>query len=223
MRNPNTTSKKVDRGPFRFSATAIAIVLIATMAVFASAKAPNGATGVSDPAHRIEAPGLPNAAQVTATVYRGAQPEPAGYAELKNMGVDIVVDFRDQPSQARDEKTRVEASGMKFVSIPWSAHYDPTRAQLLAFFGVLRDNPQKKVFVHCEAGADRTGTMIALYRVGLDRWTPDQAVAEMKLFHFHYVRFGHLAKYVQNFPSALSVDNSLLAGFAPATEASIQQ
>ena len=47
--------------------------------------------------------------------------------------------------------------------------------------------------------------------------TPQQAVAEMKLFHFHSVYFPHLARYVEAFPAALGLDQSLLAGFAPAT------
>lgn len=179
--------------------------------------------GVSDAARQLSLANLPNSAQVTPTLYRGAQPDPAGYAQLKNLGVEIVVDFRQEKSEIKDEQARVEAAGMRFVSIPWSPLNDPTRAQIISFFALLKDNPQKKVFIHCEAGADRTGTMIALYRVGLDRWTPQQAVAEMKLFHYHNVLYGHLAQLVQKFPAAIAVDPALLAGYAPATALSPQQ
>jgi protein tyrosine/serine phosphatase len=206
---------------FRSKPWIIAVALAVSAMVFASSARPAQKTnGVSDPAQRLSVSSLPNAAQVTPTLYRGAQPESAGYSQLKQLGIEVVVDFHDQKSEIKEEQARVQAVGMRFISIPWSAHTNPTRAQVISFFGVLRDNPQKKVFIHCEAGADRTGTMIALYRVGLDRWTTEQAVAEMNLFHFHSVRFPHLARYVVAFPAALAADPSLLAGFAPATASS---
>lgn len=194
----------------------IATALTAIFSLLApSARSAQKLAGVSDPPHILSVSSLPNAAQLTPTLYRGAQPLPDGYAKLKEIGIDIVVDFRDENSQVKDEQARVQAAGMRFISIPWSAHSNPTRAQVMSFFSVLRDNPQNKVFVHCEAGADRTGTMVALYRVALDHWTPQQAIAEMKIFHFHSLYFPHLARYVGLFPSALEADPALLAGFAP--------
>jgi protein tyrosine/serine phosphatase len=187
-----------------------ALALIASSASFAQK-----IDGVSDPPKELSVPSLPNSAKVTANLYRGAQPGPSGYAQLKNLGIEIVVDLRQEKPEIKDEQARVEASGMRFVSIPWSPLNNPSRAQIISFFDLLKDNPQKKIFVHCEEGADRTGTMIALYRVGLDGWTPQQAVAEMNLFHFHSVLYPHLARLVQEFPAAIAADPALLAGFAP--------
>jgi protein-tyrosine phosphatase len=36
------------------------------------------------------------------------------------------------------------------------------------------------VFVHCRRGADRTGTVVACYRIGHDRWDGGKAIAEAK-------------------------------------------
>jgi tyrosine-protein phosphatase SIW14 len=179
--------------------------------------------GVADPPQRISISSLPNAAEVTPNLYRGAQPDPSGYAQLKNLGIEVVVDFREEKSEVKDEQARVSAAGMRFVSIPWSPLNNPTRAQIISFFSVLRDNPQKKIFVHCEAGSDRTGVMIALYRIELDHWTTEQALAEMKLFRFHNVLYAHLARYVRAFPAAVIADPALLAGFAPANASSPKQ
>jgi protein tyrosine/serine phosphatase len=41
------------------------------------------------------------------------------------------------------------------------------------------------VFVHCQHGADRTGMMVAAYRVMEMGWTPEEAAAELPRFGFH--------------------------------------
>ena len=43
----------------------------------------------------------------------------------------------------------------------------------------------QKVFVHCYFGDDRTGTMVATYRIAMDQWTSDEAYNEMRAYHFH--------------------------------------
>ena len=35
------------------------------------------------------------------------------------------------------------------------------------------------VLVHCEHGSDRTGTMVAIYRIAFEGWTKAQATDEM--------------------------------------------
>jgi tyrosine-protein phosphatase SIW14 len=130
-----------------------------------------------------------------------------------------VVDFRGEGGEVSAEKKSVEALGMKFVSLPWNGAGLPSRDELLTFFTLLRDNPDQKVFIHCEYGADRTGVMIALYRIAVDHWTPSQAISEMKDFHYHSFMLPHLAKYVKAFPAALAADPSL-AGAVPAARPS---
>jgi len=172
----------------------------------------------ADPAVIITIPGVSNAARVESTLYRGGQPSAAAYAELKKLGIDVVVDFQDSVKEIQSEKQLVEAGGMAFVSIPWSATKDPTRETVTAFFATLRASPGKKVFVHCERGADRTGTMIALYRIANDHWTPDQAVAEMKAFHYWSFLLPHLARYVQAFVTTVASDPTLIGQAIPATQ-----
>jgi protein tyrosine/serine phosphatase len=35
------------------------------------------------------------------------------------------------------------------------------------------------VFVHCRYGSDRTGTMIAIYRIAVQNWDREEAIREM--------------------------------------------
>jgi protein tyrosine/serine phosphatase len=55
------------------------------------------------------------------------------------------------------------------------------------------------VFVHCRRGADRTGVVVAVYRVCVEGWTKEDAIAEMMTggFHFHS-SWQHLVRYVRD-------------------------
>jgi tyrosine-protein phosphatase SIW14 len=153
--------------------------------------------------------GIDNFGRINPQLYRGAQPEPEGFAELKKLGVDIVVRLSLGDEGAAAEKEQVEALGMEFVAIPWSTMREPEREKVVTFVSLIRDNPGKTVFVHCKRGADRTGVFIAAYRIAFDRWTPTQAMAEMNAFHYHYIFLPHLQRYVEAFPSWLVSDPSL--------------
>jgi protein tyrosine/serine phosphatase len=171
-----------------------------------------------DAAERITLKGVSNAAQVNSMLYRGGQPSIDALPGLKKLGIGVIVDFRDDANSIGWEKKGVESQGMTFVSIPWSASKDPSREKVAAFFATLNDNPGKKIFVHCERGADRTGTMIALYRIAYDHWTPDQALAEMSEFHYWNHVFPNLTRYVEAFPKTLASDPSLAGQTVPAPQ-----
>src|ERR1700686_1275245 len=50
--------------------------------------------------------------------YRGAQPKAEDFKELKALGIQTVIDLRDDPMSY--EKGAVEALGMRYVNIPMS-------------------------------------------------------------------------------------------------------
>jgi protein tyrosine phosphatase (PTP) superfamily phosphohydrolase (DUF442 family) len=170
---------------------------------------PSAATGSSDVPHtigkKIRVSGVANFGKVTPTLYRGAQPTKKGFENLSKMGVGIVVDLRDGDEHGQEEKD-VTALGMKFVAIPWRCS-SPKDGYFAKFLTVLRDNPDKKVFVHCHVGVDRTGMMIASYRMAEQGWTAEEALREMKAFGFspfHQLMCYGLDSYEQRFPSVVS-------------------
>jgi len=155
-------------------------------------------------------PGLPNFGQVSKTLFRGAQPSEDGFRSLQHMGITIVVNFRNDDEATR-EKAAVEALGMKYVAIPWSGRQNPSTPQVVQFLDLVRDNPQAKIFVHCQRGADRTGTMVAAYRIVVEQASTKDAVGEMLRYHYAHFWLPQLERYVVSIPQLLKTDSSLSA------------
>jgi tyrosine-protein phosphatase SIW14 len=164
-----------------------------------------------------EPDGIENFSQVTQTLYRGAQPTAAGFTKLRDMGIGIIVNFRDEAGETADEKKQVESLGMKYVGIPWSGRQNPSSAQIIQFLDLIRANPQAKIFVHCLRGADRTGTMIAAYRIAVEHQTVANAVSEMHQFHYDHFWLPQLERYVDSLPHLLQSD-ALYSAYAPVAE-----
>jgi protein tyrosine/serine phosphatase len=159
--------------------------------------------------------GIPNFARVTDTLYRGAQPSSAGFNALQHMGVGIVVNFRNEAKETSTEKDAVESLGMKYVGIPWSGRDNPSDAQIVQFLDLVRDNPKTKIFIHCQRGADRTGTMVAAYRVVVQHQSVQDAVSEMHSFHYDHFWLPQLERYVISLPRLLH-DDPLFAAYITA-------
>jgi protein tyrosine phosphatase (PTP) superfamily phosphohydrolase (DUF442 family) len=155
--------------------------------------------------------GVPNFDHVAANLYRGGQPTAEGFNSLHEMGVGMVINFRDDPKEIADEKREVESLGIKYVGLPWSARHDPLSAQIVDFLDLVRANPNTKIFVHCRRGADRTGTMIASYRVAVEHKPVADAVAEMHQYHYDSFWLPHLQRYIESLPGLLEKDPEFAA------------
>jgi len=187
------------------------LLLVVTVAVL-----PTPGTGQSDnnqnqshsQASWLQVEGVPRLAQVSPYLFRGAQPSDEGLAELKKMGISIIVDMRTGSRKSEQEK--VTKLGMQYVQIPWHCPFprDPTFAQ---FLKIMEDNPQKKVFVHCRLGDDRTGMAVAAYRMAEQGWSAEQAMQEMQQFGFdwtHHAICPGLAGYEESFPERLKKEKT---------------
>ena len=171
------------------------------------------------PAH-VTLHGLPNFGIVSPQLYRGGQPKDAGFAELKRLGVDIVANLRNETGHIAREHALVNAHGMRYVSIPWEGRHTPSAEQVAQFLKLLHANADRKVFVHCRRGAERTGVFVACYRIAREHWTPEQALAEMERFRFRGLRFGHLKRFVRSFPRSCCATRSRGRTIRPRTNAS---
>jgi tyrosine-protein phosphatase SIW14 len=154
-------------------------------------------------AKRLSGKGIPNFAQVSPNLYRGAQPSAEGLVALKHLGVDIIVDLRGSASDT--EKAAVTKLGMQYVSIPSHCPF-PKDEPWAHFLKVMQENRDKKVFVHCRLGDDRTGVAVASYRIADEGWSAEEALKEMEDFGFtgvHHAICPGMEKYVLHLPERL--------------------
>jgi protein tyrosine/serine phosphatase len=150
------------------------------------------------------ADGLPNFLQVNNRIYRGAQPSDDGYKFMARLGIKTVIDLREELGQAATEEKLVSAAGMRFINIPMDDLGAPTDTQIALALAVLADESAGPVFVHCRRGADRTGTVIACYRIAFEHWRNRQALDEAKSHGLSIFERG-MQRYILDFQVPASV------------------
>jgi protein tyrosine/serine phosphatase len=129
--------------------------------------------------------GIKDFGKVNEYLYRGAQPKEEGIEELKKLGIDTIVDLRgERRGLMEKERAHAESLGMRLVSIPGTGWSAPRDEQIAQFFSLASETPRREIFAHCWFGGDRDGMFVAAYRMAFDGWTAEEAVHEMRAFHY---------------------------------------
>lgn len=133
------------------------------------------------------------------TLYSGGSPngiESLRY--LQHLGIKTIVDLQGgeaalkvaiSETRGEREKERVAAQsiGLVYIPVPLPAMAPINareEAQIRAAIRYMIDPAHQPVYVHCLLGNDRTGLMVALYRVYVEGWTPQRAHDEFKNSHW---------------------------------------
>ena len=126
---------------------------------------------------------LPNLHRITSKFYRSGQPTAQGIITAsKAYGIRTIVSLNDKP----DEST---LTGLKLVHVPMSAFKtadedDPQLARSLA--AIQRGLARGPTLVHCQHGKDRTGGIVAVWRILYQGWSKEAAIREMNEGGFGY-------------------------------------
>lgn len=124
--------------------------------------------------------GLDNLYMVDEGVYRSEQPDDEKFVELAKAGITEVLNLREHHSDEDDAK----GSGLKLHHVPmrtWSI----SDQQIVQALRIIRDR-KGPILVHCWHGSDRTGVVIATYRMVFEGWSKQQALDEMENGGFGY-------------------------------------
>jgi protein tyrosine phosphatase (PTP) superfamily phosphohydrolase (DUF442 family) len=169
--------------------TLFACLILANVAV-ASEPAPDRPASWAQP---VKLDGVPNLHKVSDTLYRSAQPTAQGMKNLKRMGIITVVNLRSFHS----DRSEIGKIGLGYEHIHMKA-WHPEREDIVRFLRIATDPERTPVLVHCLHGADRTGTMSAVYRIVVQGWSKEAAVREMTEggYNFHAV-FDNLPQWIE--------------------------
>lgn len=126
---------------------------------------------------------IPNFHEVEEGFFRGGQPDEEGVKALKALGIQTVISFRNEGKIIRWEKEFVEKNGMTFVSIPLTWRKSPTQEEADYFLRSISEK-NRPLFIHCREGKDRTGAMVALYRITQQGCPVEEAYQEAKRYGF---------------------------------------
>jgi len=126
--------------------------------------------------------------------FRSAQPNKEGYALLDKMGVKTILNLKDKLSAER-EREAVKRYGMSVESVAMSGFATPSFEQMDRALAVLK-TARRPLLVHCAHGKDRTGFVVASYRVVEEKASIPDAVKEAKDAGCCFVMFEDLSKFL---------------------------
>jgi hypothetical protein len=123
--------------------------------------------------------GVPNLAQVESGIWRGGQPTAEGWSYLKSVGITKSVKL----NVGKDALAESNGISVVYLPIDWAEQtiWKPQRSTVeLAVHSISNGT-----FVHCLHGQDRTGLIIGVYRVEIEKWKKEVAEREMLTNGFH--------------------------------------
>jgi tyrosine-protein phosphatase SIW14 len=136
---------------------------------------------------KIELQGFHNLYKIDTNLYRSEQPNKRGMLLLNSIGVKTVINFR----QSQTDNRKSKQTDLDLVNIPLNAaaiSYE----NIVTSMRVIK-NSKKPILLHCKYGSDRTGCMVAVYRMAISGWTKEQAINELR-----YKGFGYHENYYPN-------------------------
>ena len=141
---------------------------------------------------------LPNFQQVNKNLYRGAQPPVESLKILADKGIKTIINLRGASNDTRAEEQQAKTLGLKFYNLEFPPLSKPDFTQVDKALALINDPANQPVFVHCRHGEDRTGTVIACFRMTQDGWNDEQAIVEAKQFGMSFVQVS-MKRFIRKF------------------------
>ncbi len=141
---------------------------------------------------KIEAKDLKNFYKVSNEIYRSAQPDKEEMRMAEKMGVKTVLSLRNY----NDDKDEAKGTGLILKRVKMNAG-DINDKEIIIAMRIIKES-EKPILVHCLHGSDRTGAVIAMYRIIFEGVSKEKAIEEMKekKYGHHGKIFGNIEEYI---------------------------
>ncbi|MDR0658164.1 MAG: dual specificity protein phosphatase family protein [Mediterranea sp.] len=146
------------------------------------------------PAGKITLPDskLDNLYKVDEGVYRSEQPDKKDFQALEAFGIKEVLNLR----RFHSDDDEAEGTNITLHRLKTNAH-SISEQQVVEALKIIR-NRRGPILIHCLHGSDRTGAVLAMYRIVFQNYTKDEAIEEMTEggFGFHRI-YGNIVQLIK--------------------------
>lgn len=145
-------------------------------------------------ARQVHRDGVKNLHCICDDLYRSGQPDEDGFSALEKLGIRSVLNLREYHKDTR----KARHTGLHLMAYPVAAG-EVTAADIENCLRLIKDAP-KPVLVHCWHGSDRTGIVVAAYRIVFQGWSVEAAENEFcdDAYGHHEFWYGNLVKLLRN-------------------------
>ncbi len=122
-------------------------------------------------------------AVVPGKLYRSGQPRESQLVQwIEKYRLKSIINLRNSLNTHEEELAHTH--GVKLYNIPFSARTGLSDTRWQKLREIMSDEENLPLLVHCRSGADRTGLVVAMYRIEVQGWPMEKALREM-CFNYH--------------------------------------
>ena len=151
---------------------------------------------------------LPRFHKVSEKLFRGGQPRTGGIQRIAELGVNTIVNLRGTSNRTRADEAEARALGLNYVNVSLPRWGRPDHTRIMRVIEVVVAPESGRVFVHCRDGLDRTGTVIALYRIIQEGWTTNDALIEADKQGMRRIQYW-MRDYVEDYGRSIRKDSEV--------------
>ena len=142
---------------------------------------------------KIDSLGLNNLYKIDEGVYRSEQPQVQHFKALERLGITETLNLRHYHSDERKAK----GTNLMLHRLRMDAHKIHDQ-DVIAALKIIK-NRNGSILIHCRHGSDRTGVIVAMYRIVFQNWSKEAAMEEMQSdkFGFHQI-YKNIPTYIKN-------------------------
>ncbi|OQA57307.1 MAG: Tyrosine phosphatase family protein [Candidatus Omnitrophica bacterium ADurb.Bin277] len=139
---------------------------------------------------------------VTRGVWRSAQPNKESLLRMKGYGLKTLVDLRGSGEREHWEKELSDRLGIQYYHFPMDAGKATPLKTIDAVLAVLSDPAKQPALVHCRVGKDRTGLVVAAYRISNTSGSFRDIYEEMLMYGYDEEKYPEILKTLQRWCAA---------------------
>jgi protein tyrosine/serine phosphatase len=106
---------------------------------------------------------------------------------VRTYNIRSILNLRGQNPDSdwyREELTVSAANRIKHYDIALSSTREPTENEVKQLTKIFREAP-RPILIHCQAGADRSGVVAAMWKVFVDQESKSEAEKQLSIFYGH--------------------------------------